>query len=234
MYAEDNAEKVIYNFGLPLTQQEISQGTYRNWANNLMSFGPPANSSVSAVDPNITNIACLTRGILNNYLADNVAVYKCPADTFLSAPQRALGWTARTRSRSMNGFFGPYTPNLSGNTAVGKNEFFSSYRQWLQVAEVPQPAAFWVTIDEQADSINNGYFLNNPASATQWGDCPAAYHNGGTSLGFVDGHAEIHKWQSPTAIPAVSASGAYSPPSFDSLGLGDYRWLMDRTAVLYQ
>ena len=40
-------------------------------------------------------------------------------------------------------------------------------------------------------SINDGYFVNNPAQNT-WQDIPASYHNGACGFSFADGHAELH------------------------------------------
>ena len=53
-------------------------------------------------------------------------------------------------------------------------------------------------IDEHPDSINDGYFINNP-SGTAWQDIPASYHNGACGFSFADGHSEIKKWKSATS-----------------------------------
>ena len=117
----------------------------------------------------------LQNGLLNVYLSGNGGVYKCPADIYLAPLQRALGWKARARSISMNAFFGPYSrsPHDPGTYwGANQKQFFQAYRQWLKLAEVSRPAGYWVTIDEHPDSINDGYFLNNPANngAGYWGN----------------------------------------------------------------
>ncbi len=99
------------------------------------------------------------------------------------------------------------------------------------MSQVARPADYFVTIDEHPDSINDGYFLNNPGGASQWGDGPAWYHNGAGGISFADGHSAIHKWSSATTRIPVRFS--WNPPTFDAAGQRDYRWLIERTAVLY-
>jgi|TARA_B110000263_G_scaffold63730_1_gene54911 hypothetical protein len=57
--------------------------------------------------------------------------------------------------------------------------------------------------DEHPDSINGGYFINDP-NRGQWGDTPALHHSGGCSFSFPDAHSEIRKWLSKTTkIPVT-------------------------------
>ena len=225
MYANDNGDRVINNFGVTETIAEITGGTYRNWVNNVMSW-----------DNNLMNINTLLikNGILSPYVGGNLGVYKCPADNYTSAAQRALGWSGRTRSMSMNAFFGPFNPNPNGAWAQGRNAFATNWRQWLKLAQVPRPAEYFVTIDEQGDSINDGYYLNNPdpSAASFWGDTPGSYHGGACGISFADGHSEIHKWRSDTSKSPVTTT-TYNQPTFDALGREDYRWLVERTAVKF-
>ena len=214
-YADDNNDNVVNNFGVANTATEVSQQTYRNWVNSNMSW---------STDPVNTNVTLLKNGLLNQYLSGNIGVYKCPADKQLSVAQRAAGWNARTRSISMNAFFGPYSPRVSDSWARGENAHFSRFRQWLKLGNVPRPSNFWVIIDEHPDSINDGYFLNNPeAPGTTWGDGPATYHAGAGGLSFADGHSEIHKWK--TVLPIRFSWG---PPAANPV---DFRWLIERSAV---
>jgi len=131
----------------------------------------------------------------------------------------------------MNGFFGPDLPG-NGSWQSGRSDWGgSAYRQWLKLGEVPRPAAFFVLLDEHPDSINDGLFLNPPVSATYWGDIPAALHNGGCTISFADGRAEVHKWLSNTSKLPVQFN--YPSLALDQLGRIDYSWLMSRATVLY-
>ena len=51
-----------------------------------------------AQDPQITNTAPLKVGIFAPYVAQNIRMYKCPADRYLSAAQRAIHFPERIRS----------------------------------------------------------------------------------------------------------------------------------------
>jgi len=92
-----------------------------------------------------------------------------------------------------------------------------------------------VVIDEHPDSINDGYFLNNPglmSTGDTWGDVPASYHNGACGISFADGHSEIHKWIGAGTKPRILTKYV-GWPALGPNGLADYRWLLDRTCVPY-
>jgi prepilin-type N-terminal cleavage/methylation domain-containing protein/prepilin-type processing-associated H-X9-DG protein len=223
MYPDDNSDKLVPNFGVSNTGTDAagSSAEKHTWIANNMDW------STSSLN---TNLMLIKQSLLSPYVSGNVNVYKCPADNYASPAQRALGWTSRVRSLSMNAFFGPYSTQPDGTWDRGRNEHVSSYRQWLKLSEISKPTLFFVMIDEHPDSINDGYFLNNPSSvASQWGDGPAAYHNGAGGLSFADGHSETHKWKQPV----LSVRYNWSPPGFTAAGRFDYQWLMERTAVPY-
>jgi len=223
-YPDDNADKLVNNFGVAETEDTITRRTFVNWVNNVMDWDPSDQWGNFNPD-NIKN------GILAPYLAKNLRVYKCPADVYVSASQRAKGYSSRARSLSMNAFFGPFNESPTDSWTKGANPFFPGYRQWLKLSSVYRPAQIFVTIDEHPDSINDGYFLNGPEGMhINWGDIPASYHAGACGISFADGHSEIHKWlSSATKVPV---SFHYTTRNFDAQGRADYQWLaLERTAV---
>jgi len=229
MYPDDFGDKVINNFGVAETQLTVATGKYANWVNDNMDW------TTSQMN---TNLILIRNGILSPYLAGNVGVYKCPADVYLSSQQRALGWGARVRSLSMNAFFGPFNEIPNDTWSRGQNQFVPGYRQWLKLSLVSRPAIEFVVIDEHPDSINDGYFLNNPSQANpgHWGDTPASYHNGACGISFADGHSEIHKWRGQATKPPVRANGTQPGDNFDASGqaLSDWQYLvLEHTAVPY-
>jgi prepilin-type processing-associated H-X9-DG protein len=125
--------------------------------------------------------------ILANYLGRNARPFKCPADQYLSPPQRNLGWKERVRSVSQNILVG----NGNGNTFP----LDPAYLQVTKLTELlnPKPAETWVSADEHPDSINDGVLF--APRTTEWIDLPANYHEGGAGVAFGDGHAEIHRWR---------------------------------------
>ncbi len=227
MYPNDNEDRLVNNFGVDETKSTIAAKTFVNWVNDVMAW---------TTDPGITNLDYIRNGILNRYVANNVGVYKCPADVYLSSAQKSVHWQGRARSMSMNAFFGPYNElHDAGQYWVqGRNTFFNGNRQWLKGSQVPRPSNYFVTLDEHPDSINDGYFLNNPTSVqSQWGDTPASYHNGAGGISWADGHSEIHKWLSSATKNTPITTTSYVTPSFGT-DTRDYQWLvMQHTAVAY-
>lgn len=219
MYSSDSLDRVPNNFGVNDTLVEMQTGTLGNWANDVMTWS----ASTSIYDQSNTNVSWVANGVLGKYLADPVRVYKCPADTFLSSPQIAVGYQARLRSISMNSVFGRYSPG-NDSTAQGLNEFLPQYIQYLKQTTVPKPAKTWLVLDEHPDSINDGYFLNS-TSATSWGDIPASYHNGACGFAYADGHSELKRWQSHTSIYPVRFT--YGTVAFDALGRLDFAWYLE-------
>ena len=226
MYAADSNDRVANNFGLSEVVNAINAGKFDNWVNNVMTWG--AGGSVN--DRSNTNYAWITNGILGKYADAPVSVYRCPADNYVSPAQVARGWTGRVRSVSMNSVFGRYSTG-DDPTAWGVHWGFSQYAQYLKITEVPKPFKTWLLLDEHPDSINDGYFLNDP-NATSWQDIPASYHDGGCTFSFADGHAEVRKWRS---VPTIHYPVRFSYPptrTFDALGKADFNWYRERTGYV--
>src|SRR5262249_17974483 len=141
--------------------------------------------------------------------------------------QRVAGWMYRVRSISMNALFG-WSGTDGYDDRDGKAWWNQQYRQYLKQGSVLQPAVTWVTIDEQGDSINDAFFIND-INAGGWQDVPSSYHAGSCGFSFADGHAEIHKWKSMTSYYPIQfiSSGGYK--NFDALGRADFQWYRDHT-----
>ena len=226
LYAADNNERVANNYGVAETIQAISLTVFDNWVNNVMTWGAGA----SVEDRSNTNNAWVANGVLGKYTAAAVGAYKCPADNFLSPAQRLRGFTQRNRSLAMNSIFGRFSIG-SDDTARGMNWGFPQYRQYLKLTQVPRPAKTWVMIDEHPDSINDGYFINNP-TASAWQDIPASYHNGACGFSFADGHSEIKKWQSAASRYEKVQYGYPATKAFDAAGRRDFAWYLERTGLI--
>jgi prepilin-type N-terminal cleavage/methylation domain-containing protein/prepilin-type processing-associated H-X9-DG protein len=200
-YYNDNDDRLVNNYGGQFAAFEESQKTYRSWANDYMTWG--------ATDPlgnPVNDLDGLTLAPFFRYTG-SVGIYKCPADNFVSAAQTSAGITSRPRSYSMNMFFGANTP-MDTSTV---NQTFSTYKQFLKASSIPSPADLFVTCDEHADSINDGFVQEDPhADITQWSppawnDLPASYHGGAGGFAFADGHAETHMFKSRicTILPVL-------------------------------
>jgi len=220
LYCGDFNDRVANNFGIDQTRDAIKTGKLDNWVNNVMDW---------SLNETITNTAYIGNGVLGKYTAAALGVYKCPADNYLSPQQRNAGWVQRNRSLSMNSIFGLFS-DTDYNTTHGVNWGFGQYKQYLKQDQVPRPAKTWLFLDEHPDSINDGYFINNPLTAPGWQDVPASYHNGACGFSFADGHSEIKKWQSNSSKYPVRFSLAQK--NFDAAGRNDFKWYLERTGYI--
>lgn len=220
MYAQEN-RRLVNNFGRIEMQAEYQQRRFNNWVNGMMDW---------TTDEQNTNPAYLYSGLLNQYAAA-AKIYRCPADNFLSALQRTLGWSGRTRSYSMNGFLGPFIRNGVDLAARGTNPFSPELRQFLSLSAIPDPSSIYIFQEEQADSVNDAYFWMDNAG---WADIPGAYHGSGSDFSYADGHCGIHRWLSPlTRIRVVYQAERRWHPT-DPAGLEDLKWLKSHASVLAQ
>jgi prepilin-type N-terminal cleavage/methylation domain-containing protein/prepilin-type processing-associated H-X9-DG protein len=231
LYSGDASDRVANNYGVNETLQAISANKLDNWVNNVMTWGasPGVISDVSN-----TNRDWVTKGVLGRYTSTTIGVYKCPADNYLSPVQRLNKFTERNRSLSMNSIFGRFSTSTDPNvdpTIRGVNWGFQQYRQYLTQSQIPRPSKTWLVLDEHPDSINDGFFINNP-SASAWQDIPAALHNGGCVFSFADGHSETRRWKSSSSkYPTVQ----YAYPNlipFDAAGRADLAWYLERTGYI--
>jgi prepilin-type N-terminal cleavage/methylation domain-containing protein len=181
------------------------------WLNNFMSWD---------VSSDNTNVALLQNGLLGRYTSDGAGTYRCPADSYLSSPQRRLGWTQRVRSYSMNTCVG-----------VGPEGFYPGFRAFSKVSDFISPAVIYVLMDEHADTISSPNIPTNPdPGGTTWEFLPASYHAGAGVLSFADGHSEAHPWRLSTTKRPVTYMGA-SGISFPAYQDPDYTWLAERSSV---
>jgi prepilin-type N-terminal cleavage/methylation domain-containing protein/prepilin-type processing-associated H-X9-DG protein len=194
LYSGDYNDACANNFTIPDTISAITSGKFNNWVNNVMTWGTGGTDGQS-----VTNEAWVKNGILAQYTAAALGVYKCPADIFVGPQQRSKGWTRRLRSNAMNAYFG-LSDNLSASRSgrswgPGGTPGMGPYRQFLKQSDVPNPAGAWLTLDENPDGINDAFFIaSDQRNNAAWGDAPASYHNGACGFSFADGHAEIKKW----------------------------------------
>ena len=226
-YFNDNDDRLVNNWDTTSILNDLASTPplYRSWVTDLMNWG------IST--PLVIDTTGITAVPFFKYTS-SLAIYKCPADSFLSPLQRAAGWTARPRSYSMNCFFGASDPTWVN----AGNEFYTGYRQFLKGSLIPNPANLYVTLDEHPDSINDGYFDNNAnPDGTQWAgqtwaDTPASFHAGAAGFSFADGHSEVHKWKSTacTILPVTYGPLPHHP--FDANGLIDANWIATRSSVL--
>jgi prepilin-type N-terminal cleavage/methylation domain-containing protein/prepilin-type processing-associated H-X9-DG protein len=217
LYASEHEDALPYNMGAPETRQTIASGEYLNWANNVMTW---------ELEPDNFDERYLAAGGLGPYCGGVGRVFKCPSDNVISDTQRQAGKTRRTRSYSMNAMLG----NPGEFMRDGGNTNNPGYRQFIRMADVPQPSSIFAFVEEHPDSIDDGYFLNRFHSY-QWNDLPASWHNGSANFAFVDGHLENHRWRIASTTPAHSPDVALLPITVAPAEAADLYWVLNRTSI---
>ena len=233
-YYTDNDDKLVNNYGLRFSTREVTLKTYGNWVCGCLGWGTTDPYGSTPID----NTDGITMAPFFKYAA-NIAVYKCPADHFLSPEQAAAGIRFRPRSYSMNMFFGMNNPDAPAGSANGT---FPAYTQFLKSGSIRNPARLFVTLDEHPDSINDGFLQTDPHtdisqwSPQTWNDLPATYHGGAGGFAFADGHSEIHKFKSTvcTILPVTYKKPAYPSLTSDASAVQDALWVAERASVPVQ
>ena len=129
-----------------------------------------------------TNSYGITRTTFNRYMSGNFKAYKCPADKFKN-PTGPTAGQDRLRSYSANNFMG------------GRDNFLTGAKVFYRLGEIDQPSNRYVFLDENENSMNDGFFLTHMTTQASQNDVPASHHDGSYPLGFSDGHVEMVKIQ---------------------------------------
>jgi len=206
-----------------VTNSDESDQVEGTWCDGIMDW--------TANNLDNTNTWKIAHSLCGPYIGNQVGIVKCPADGWDC--RMAGGLMPRARSVSMNGMIGQAEADY--DTGAGNlNDWgggAANWRAYLRDSQVvaPAPSMLWLFVDEHADSINDSFIapnLNTPGI----GDCPADYHNGACGLSYVDGHAEIHKWQELRYWPPVTRTTSFPGNYEPGTGL-DVRWMEQHTSA---
>jgi prepilin-type N-terminal cleavage/methylation domain-containing protein len=225
LYSDDFEDKIVPNGGTvggfgPAVQPVSSDP---RWVQGLVDQANTADQVSS------TNFLCITAANLFPY-SKITAIYKCPADR-----KTGPGKVPTVRSMSGNCYLNPVaTSDLAGkNPAVDLGHMFNTKNKIFRKKSdlsVPGAAKIWCFIDENPNSINDGWFCEDQFNyPNQWVDVPATYHNNAGGLSFTDGHAEIRKWRDSTVLAGKTFSRRDPNP-----GVDDWPWFIERTSVAEQ
>ncbi len=172
--------------------------------------------------------------LVGSYCGRAYKVFKCPSDIYKS--NRPYDNPFILLSISMNFHFGVDTTPFGYDS---DKILLLPARAFVRDSSFGKtsPSDLWVLFDEHPDSIRYPYFfqLYDPAfseaemAAVRWDrGVPASYHRGGSALSYADGHADIHKWVSPSTIQPVLFE-SWDPTRAADRDLRDYHWLGERS-----
>jgi len=166
------------------------------------------------------------------YLDKTASSFKCPTDptTLVLVNGRTV---PRVRSYSMSQVFG------QGLWLDGAFINPSISRIYAKGSDIVVPSKTFLFTDEHPRSINDGAFANtvvgaqpgDPPSNARIIDFPAAWHEGGCTFSFADGHADIHKWIGSTIKPSLSTLGTLTLNVSAGDSAVDIQWLAANTTV---
>ena len=138
-------------------------------------------------------------GALFTFTGKSVNIYRCPADR-----------RKETAGAGVNPAFRTFSIPGGAN-----GERWATYDVIKLYTELRNPAEKYILVEE-ADTrgSNLGSWQMNPRkTGSTWVDPVAMWHNKKSTLGFADGHAEMHDWRDPSFI-AWNLKAMYSPQTF--------------------
>jgi prepilin-type N-terminal cleavage/methylation domain-containing protein/prepilin-type processing-associated H-X9-DG protein len=188
--------------------------------------------NVSAFSLYATNYVQL--GLIYPYV-NTINVYHCPADQ--SVVKVGPNSFPKPRSVSMNCWLNPFQPPQAGRSEDAATIFGGSpariFRKDTDIS-IPGPSMTFVLIDENANSIDDGYFADSPGLPNKWINVPSTRHGNASDLSFADGHAEIKGWKDSVVLSQNAGNNRVSGgPTFSSDPTsGDNAWLEQRESSL--
>ena len=154
----------------------------------------------------------IRQGALFPYVK-TVKVYHCPSDKRLKDPsQRAF------RSYSIAGGL-----NERHSYGIGKPV--------KKFTDIKGPGSKYVFVEENDPrGINERAWHLNP-TGDEWGDPLAIWHNKKSTLGFADGHAELHTWLDERTIE-FSNGGSWGIPEAYQPDNPDLKYMQTAYAII--
>ncbi|MBP7052358.1 MAG: type II secretion system protein [Phycisphaerae bacterium] len=123
----------------------------------------------------------IRNGLLYKYVGEEIGVYRCPADPRKDSSSIPVAYRTFSIAGGANG-------ETSGFTAI------------KVYTEFKRPAMQYVFVEEMDTRGENiGSWLMK-VRAKAWTDPLAMWHNDKSTIGFADGHAEMHTWESQSLI----------------------------------
>jgi len=252
-----NLYTLDYNDLYPPNPDDATTIPGYNWCAGDVSGGmpgdPPAHDTFYPDllrDPSKTLIA--------PYIANNVGIFKCPADPRNGPyPTDGVNTAMRgqvipaARSVSMNQAVGTVDPEFAATGTTGDhrgtptvptsgpwltgshgvNKHNNPWATFGKSSDFNRTSAsqIFLMVDESPWSINDGSFAVS-AGMPKWIDYPTTAHGNGCGFSFCDGHAEMHHWRgSSMQLNAPAPSGSQGTPV--SAIDPDWTWLWTHSTV---
>jgi prepilin-type N-terminal cleavage/methylation domain-containing protein/prepilin-type processing-associated H-X9-DG protein len=154
--------------------------------------------------------------------APNIASIHCPGDPRVrNMPGSGWAYDSYSKVAGVNGETG-YVPNM--------------YRKISEIKDTSGTFAFREDVDNRGYNMGSWvvqWHTGSPSAGHSqsftWVDLVPMYHGNVCTAGFVDGHAEYHRYQDPTLIAygkqAAAGQGGFNPPALTSGPDYDYIYM---------
>jgi len=153
---------------------------------------PPANAALEQ------KLQGIREGVIYPYVGDTVEVYRCPADQRLR-DDRQGAYRSFSIANGANGENWPLPPRNHITARI--------------YSEIKNPSTKYVFLedfDPRGSNVGSWQMYFNPPSFI---DPVAMWHKRQTTLGFADGHSEMHQWKDQTFIEWCE-DGMNNPTAF--------------------
>jgi len=267
MYASDNNDFVAGNcWGSPGGEQDwiIYRGKYSrggitpctNWVSGWEDpSGLNQNANTEGVigysgDGDNTNADLLidpSYASLGDY-TKNPGIYICPACQVLVASYPGGPDNNHLiRSVSMNNWVGFITSQgpVTISSGPSSGQTYTPYNKTTAMKAGSSPADIFVFMEERGESIDDGWFYTeeNENPNTTIANFPTDYHNNAATIGFADGHVDVHRWAGETTTQGwgctapqaavVTAKWNYGTISGSNPNLSDLIWMETHACVAH-
>jgi prepilin-type N-terminal cleavage/methylation domain-containing protein/prepilin-type processing-associated H-X9-DG protein len=181
MYTQDNSDRVVQMADYVTGETFYPAGGY--WAGPMP--GPNWSSTSDALAAAVTGLQ--TSNALYFY-CNNLGVYHCPGDSrVLNIPTTngPNGWAYDSYAR---------TENIGGEPY---DNYYGAGETYTKMSAITQPAATFSmmeTADWRGYNVGTWAVQWQKNGAFEWVAPPAMWHVNVSTIGFADGHAEMHKW----------------------------------------
>lgn len=182
MYSGDNREYIAGNHW----KDEKNHVKNENWLSGWLA---PATANVADnfdtslfLDPQYAQLGPYNK---------NPKLYLCAASHVMAKQGTKLLPVVRTLSMSV----------WMGYTTVVPQAGYMTFRKTTEIGGRIGPSDAILFMDERDDSIDDGEFkINMPGGSLTIANVPGSYHNNAGGVTFADGHAILHRWQTPELL----------------------------------
>ncbi len=220
LYAVDNDSEVIGSDtgGLDGYRNQGYPGPNPVTSRQVWSFvaTPQNQSSAFSNDSIMDEVRGIEKGGLWSYI-ENYKIYHCPTDKRHLKPPTTTTNGTKGGYRSYS-IVGVYNGGITGGSWDTKEPLAMVYK----TGEIVTPGHKIVWLEEADGHGWNHRTWNIFLDTTsKWGDPFAIWHNNRSTLGFADGHAEMHYWEDDsTRAMSEAQTKQYAIPSDEGKDIG--------------